>query len=85
MVRSDRRDALRAHLGAAGVACDVHYPVPDHLQPVWADSLKVRLAVTEEACRQVLSLPCFPGLTDAQVERVIGAVRQFHEGATCPS
>ena len=33
VVRTSQRDSLRAHLAAAGVATDIHYPIPDHRQP----------------------------------------------------
>jgi len=80
VVRSARRDALRAFLAAQGIASDVHYPVPDHRQPVVAAACAdVRLPITEAACAQVLSLPCFLGMTDSQVDQVIAAVSSFHE------
>lgn len=86
VVRTQRRTALRAHLNAAGIDCDVHYPIPDHLQPAWQGQAAVRpLPVTELACAQVLSLPCFPGMEAGQIERVITAVRQFHQDAACVS
>ncbi len=83
VVRSAQREALRAHLGAHGIASDVHYPIADHQQPVQAPAYAgVRLPVTESACAQVLTLPCFPGMTDEQVDRVIAAVLSFpgHDG-----
>jgi dTDP-4-amino-4,6-dideoxygalactose transaminase len=82
VVRTPRRDALRAHLAAHGVASDVHYPLPDHRQPVRANDTDEApsLPVTEAACAQVLSLPCCPGLTPAQMDRVIETVRVFFDG-----
>ena len=86
VVRSNRRAALQAHLVAAGIDCDIHYPIADHLQPVLRDeACAPSLPVTEAACEQVLSLPCFPGMRPEQIERVIAAVRRFHEGAACAS
>jgi len=74
VVRSDRRDDLRAHLERAGVMTDVHYPVPDHRQPVMLDRARdVALPVTERACEEVLTLPCFPELSAAEVDHVIAA------------
>ena len=82
VLRTARRDALRTHLTSRGIASDIHYPVPDHRQPVQAAAYaQVELPVTETACAQVLTLPCFPGMTDEQVARVIRAVNEFHEGA----
>jgi len=71
-VRLDRRDEWRAHLAAAGVQTGVHYPVPVHLQPAYED-LGYRAGafpVAEAVATEVLSLPLFPELTDAQVDRV---------------
>jgi dTDP-4-amino-4,6-dideoxygalactose transaminase len=78
-VRTERRDALRAHLAARGVETAIHYPTPLHLQPAYA-FLGGRVGdfpVSEEACATVLSLPMHPFLSDAQTETVIGAVREF--------
>ena len=78
VVHCERRDALRAHLEAAGIACDVHYPVPDHRQAVFAGAYDaVSLPVTEAQARTVLSLPCFPELDEAEVSAVIDACNRF--------
>jgi aminotransferase EvaB len=79
VVRSRQREALRAHLSAAGISSEVHYPIADTRQPAHvAREGQPALPVTEAACASALTLPCFPGLGDADVERVIAAVRQFH-------
>ena len=86
VVRTPRRDALRAHLQSRGIASDVHYPIPDHRQPVRAAAdADVSLPVTEKACAEVLSLPCFPGLPETDADRVMAAVREFFagEGGAC--
>jgi dTDP-4-amino-4,6-dideoxygalactose transaminase len=78
VVRTNARDAFREHLRASNVATDVHYPVPDHRQAAYPDAQAAGpLTHTEQACDTVLSLPCFPGLPDADVDRVIAAVRAF--------
>jgi dTDP-4-amino-4,6-dideoxygalactose transaminase len=77
VVRTPRRAALQAHLAALGIASDVHYPIADHRQPIWAHRPPPSLPVTESACAQVLSLPCYPGLSDAQADAVIAGVRGF--------
>jgi dTDP-4-amino-4,6-dideoxygalactose transaminase len=73
VVRTEQRDALRAHLGAVGIATDVHYPVPDHRQPGWADAKPPRLPHTERACDEVLTLPCYPELKEAEIAAVAAA------------
>lgn len=67
---SDRPRA-RAALDAAGIMSDIHYPIPDHQQPVTAEHhVAGSLAVTEHLAGRILTVPCFPELTDAEVARV---------------
>lgn len=74
VVRSDRREALRAHLTAHGIQNDVHYPLPDHRQPCHQGRFDATaLAVTESEAARVLTLPCFPELEEAEVQRVVDA------------
>jgi dTDP-4-amino-4,6-dideoxygalactose transaminase len=75
VLRCDERDVSRRAAQGLGVATDVHYPVPDHLQLVHAGAM-TRLPVTEQASREVLTVPCFPELTDLEVERVCSAIRK---------
>ena len=79
VVRSQRRDALQAHLRSAGVGALVHYPVPVHLQTAYLGRLRGSdtLKVTEAAAREILSLPMFPELTDDEVGTVVAAIRDF--------
>jgi dTDP-3-amino-3,4,6-trideoxy-alpha-D-glucose transaminase len=81
VVRSEARDALRAHLQRHGVGSLVHYPVPVHLQPAYRDRLPGRdaLGVTERAAQQVLSLPMFPELAPSDAGRVVETIRDFEE------
>jgi aminotransferase EvaB len=75
--RHHERDALAARLGALGVATAVHYPVADHRQPALATRLgPTGAAAVEAACAEVISLPCFAFLTDAEVDRVCAAIRR---------
>jgi dTDP-4-amino-4,6-dideoxygalactose transaminase len=75
-VEVDRRDAVRAALGAAGVSTAVHYPVPIHLQPAYAHlgHRPGTFPAAEHSAAHVLSLPLFPELDDDQVERVVAAL-----------
>ena len=78
VVRSARRDALRSHLREMDVAADVHYPIPDYRQPVFGDRFaSVSLPNTERLSREILTLPCYPEMTDAQVEQVVAAVNAW--------
>jgi dTDP-4-amino-4,6-dideoxygalactose transaminase len=76
-VRTARAAALAAHLGAVGVATGRHYPQPPHLSPAFAH-LGLgpgSFPVTERLARELLSLPIFPGMTEAQVGAVADRVR----------
>jgi dTDP-4-amino-4,6-dideoxygalactose transaminase len=72
VVRVRDRDRVRARLAERGIATSVFYPVPLHLQECFAD-LGFRVGdfpAAESAAKEVLALPMFPQLTDAEVERV---------------
>jgi dTDP-4-amino-4,6-dideoxygalactose transaminase len=75
-VRSPRREAWLAHLATHGVLAGVLYPVPVHRQPAHARP-ELSLPHTEQACAEVFNLPVHPGLSEADVERVIAAVLGF--------
>ena len=67
----DDRDAVREQLAAAGIGTDVHYPVPDHRQPVEAAyAVAGELTETERLAGRILTLPCFPELEDSEVDLV---------------
>jgi len=78
-VRHERRDELKAHLDAHGIGNAVHYPMPLHLQKCYA-SLGYQpgdFPEAERASREVLSLPMYAELTDAQLQRVAAVVKDF--------
>ena len=80
VARCDERDGLREHLREQGVGTLVHYPVPVHLQPAYRNRVPVHrgaMPETEQAARQVLSLPMHAQLSDAQVERVCEAINRW--------
>jgi dTDP-4-amino-4,6-dideoxygalactose transaminase len=80
VIRTDRRDALQAHLKAQGIGSLIHYPVPVHQQPAYAGRVPLGpggLGVTEQLCRDILSLPMYPQLTGSQIERVCSAINGF--------
>ena len=81
-VPNGRRDALQKHLADRKIGSAIYYPVPLHLQKCFA-SLGYEpgsLPVTEQACREVLSLPVYPELTAAEQGAVIDAVADFCQG-----
>lgn len=71
------RKNMAAFLQKRQIATDIHYPVPDHLQEAYDVSLSHTLPFTEAACDSVISLPCFPGMSDEQVGQVIAAVQAY--------
>ena len=73
VVLVDERDAVRAGLDAAGVQSGVHYPTPLHLTPAYAHLGYARgdFPVAEAMAPRLLSLPLFPEITGAQIERVV--------------
>jgi dTDP-4-amino-4,6-dideoxygalactose transaminase len=78
VVVCEDRNRLRSHLAAAGIATEVHFPVPDHRQAVLAgDKQWPPLPVSEWLSESVLTLPCFPELTDEEVDFVIARVNEW--------
>ncbi len=77
-LRADDRDALQTALQAEGIQTGIHYPVPAHLQPAYADLGYGRgdFPHSEAAAQQVLSLPLYPELTPQAVAEVAGAVKK---------
>jgi dTDP-4-amino-4,6-dideoxygalactose transaminase len=71
-VDATRRDAIRNAMTEAGVATAIHYPTPIHLQKAFAHLGQGpgSCPVAERAAREMISLPMFPDMTDAQVDRV---------------
>lgn len=75
----EKRDELQGYLKGKGVHGTVYYPLPLHLQKVFADLgyKEGDFPVSEQACKEVLSLPMFPELTDGEVRYVGEAIRDF--------
>jgi dTDP-4-amino-4,6-dideoxygalactose transaminase len=79
VVRARRRDQLRRHLAEQGIATGVHYPVPLHLQPAFGRRQKPgSLPIAEKACREIVSLPLWPGMGDDAMAEVAGRVKAFY-------
>lgn len=85
VIRSPERDTLQACMKAHNVGTLIHYPVPVHLQPAYRGRLLCvgDLSETEQAAREVLSLPMYPELSLSDVHRVIEAVGAFENSQPC--
>jgi dTDP-4-amino-4,6-dideoxygalactose transaminase len=81
VILSTRRDALQRYLGERGVGTSVHYPVPAHRQPAYRylEYTEGDFPCAEWACRQVLSLPLYPELSEEELRHVASAIREFRE------
>ncbi len=80
VIRSSHRDDLQAHLRQRGIGSLVHYPVPIHLQPAYRGRLgnTGSFPHAERAAAEVLSLPLYPELAEAEIEQVADAVIEFN-------
>jgi dTDP-4-amino-4,6-dideoxygalactose transaminase len=79
VIEADDRDQLQADLAARGIATGIHYPLPIHLQEAYrgAGFEAGSFPVSETAAKRVLSLPMYPEMTEQDVRRVAGAVREL--------
>jgi dTDP-4-amino-4,6-dideoxygalactose transaminase len=60
-----------------GVATGIHYPILDYNQPAWIESNTISLPHAEDLCSRILTLPCFPGMTNEEVEHVASTLAQL--------
>lgn len=78
IVQTQHPEKLREHLKINGIASDVHYPIPDYRQPVFGNTYSdIQLKNTDILAKHVLTLPCYPELTDEQVHQVAEAVNSW--------
>jgi dTDP-4-amino-4,6-dideoxygalactose transaminase len=86
VIRTARRDDLRAHLRERGIGTEVYYPLPLHLQPCFDYLGKRRgdFPVAEAAAAESLALPIYGELGPAKQQAVVGAIAQFIHTAETP-
>jgi len=79
VVRSTQRDGLQKHLRDNGIGTSIHYPMPVHFQKAYRHLgyTEGDFPQAERACREVLSLPLYPELTEEEVQYVASAVGSF--------
>lgn len=80
VIRTPHRDALQQALKNAGIGTGIHYPVPVHRQPAYAEYRNVQLPVTEQIAGEILSLPMHPFLTPEQVRRIATTIAESCAG-----
>jgi dTDP-4-amino-4,6-dideoxygalactose transaminase len=79
VIRTPKRDALRLFLKKKGIATEIYYPLPLHLQPCYKN-LGYRLGdfpMAEKASRESLALPIDPTLTEEEIEYIVSAIEDF--------
>lgn len=79
VIQTDNRDALRDDLAKAGIATGIHYPIPIHLQPAYAELPYVQgdFPVTERLAKRILSLPMYPGITQNAVDYTARTIKNL--------
>lgn len=78
VIRVNERQSLIEHLRQHHIGCDIHYPIPDYQQPCIQHLYECFcLPETEKACESVLTLPCFPEMTDEDVAAVAAVVNSW--------
>jgi dTDP-4-amino-4,6-dideoxygalactose transaminase len=80
VIRVQRRDELRKFLADRKIGTEIYYPLPLHLQPVFGylGLTAGDLPVAEQAAREVLALPMFPELTEAEIRCVVESIAEFY-------
>ncbi|STX50213.1 aminotransferase [Legionella busanensis] len=78
IIRTHRRDELRKHLRQLNIASDIHYPIPDYRQPVFGDKFSaIFLENTELLASEIVTLPCYPELSNDEVKFIINAINSW--------
>lgn len=78
ILKHPERARIQQKLLASGIQTAIHYPIADHQQPIMRQRMHraENLPVTERLTQEILTLPCYPEMPDASVERVCAALRE---------
>jgi dTDP-4-amino-4,6-dideoxygalactose transaminase len=82
IVRTTERAELQRALAEEGISTGIHYPTPCHRQTPFLSAVTPRLRVAEAAAQEILSLPMFPHLSEAQIDHVVRALHRACEANT---
>ena len=75
---TDSRESDQSQLASLGISTGIHYPITDNEQPAWKELLgDVQLPNTDKVQQQILTLPCFPGMTSSEINQVVTALAQL--------
>lgn len=80
-IRVSNQPAFMSELSRRGIGCAIHYPIPVHLQPAFADARHPpgSLPVCELLATEMVSLPMYPGLTSDQIDHVVEVVKDISQ------
>ena len=80
VIRVKERDRLNKYLVSKNIFPGIHYPVPIHLQPAYANSIKIaaKMDETEIAANEVLSLPIYPELKHSDIQTICEHIKKFY-------
>jgi perosamine synthetase len=84
VVRTKRRDELKAFLESRGISCGIHYVLPIHLQPAYQQMFGFKEGAypyAEELCRTCLSIPIYPDISGEETKDVSESIRCFFENS----
>lgn len=76
VIQTAQRDQLRAFLESKGIGTNVHYATTTHQQPAYLPWYRP-CPVAEQTVKEIVSLPCWPSMTDQQIDHVVHSVREF--------
>jgi len=77
-VKAENRDKIIQELRKDNIFLGVHYPVPVHMQPIIKKNFKVpKLPVTEKIVKEIISLPIYPELADAEIEMIAEKIKKL--------
>ena len=81
VLRTDRREEMRAFLTEHGIGNEVYYPVPFHQQDCfqYLGYKTGQFPISEIAATQSIAVPIYPELTEAQITEVVNAIAEFHK------